>query len=319
MEFKDGKSFLKKFLVNPKALTTAALITIGGVGTVTGQQLMKITGITPTIDAAGQSIHSKTYALNLNDAEKKFIFNSFEYRYGKDFNIKNFAKGTYNVGLEVGSNNLMFNNKLVTDKLYEQVNLALKLSKILDKNISFRIGFDKRLNNYVLKDFNFGEATKGFGLHSSVNTSKTGTGVSLVFKNGKLVSYDGIQEVKFSKNFTGALRIKNLASNNLKNAYYELHGVVNMSKKDKFVFLPHIGVGADKSKLKAFNPNYEFGVFFKPIKKGNKFSAYAEVGFNKEGRWVGFTRLNYQLTNGKSKTPKVKPRARSNLFRRKPR
>ena len=319
MEFKDGKAFLKKFLVNPKALVTAGLITIGGIGTITGQEVMKITGITPTVNPAGHSIHSKTFALNLNDKEKKFLFNTFEYRYGKDFDIKNFAKGTYNVGLEVGSNNLMFNNKLVTDKLYEQVNLALKLSNILDKNITFKIGFDKRLNNYILKDFNLGEATKGFGLHSSVNTSKTGTGVSLVFKNGKIVSYDGVQEVKFSKNFTGALRIKNLANQNLKHAYYELHGVVNMSQKDKFLFMPHIGVGADKTKLKAFNPNYEFGVFFKPLKKGSKFSTYAEVGFNKEGKWVAFNKISFQLNNGKPKTPKVRPKARSNLFRRKPR
>jgi len=216
LNFKNSKEFVSTVLKNPKILLTAGLISIAGMQTIKAQELMQFTAISPTIDPAGQSIHSKTLALNLGDKENEFLLQTLEYRYGKDFNIKNFAKGTYNIGLEIGTNNLMFNNKLVTDKLFEQINLAMKLSNILNKHVTFEIGFDKKLNNYVLKDFNLGEATKGSVLHSSVLTKKTGTGINLVFKNGKLASYDGVQEISFSKKFTGALRVRNKVHKSLK-------------------------------------------------------------------------------------------------------
>jgi len=87
-----------------------------------------------------------------------------------------------------------------------------------------------------------------------------------------------------------------------------------MSSK-KYVFVPSFGIGADRDKLKKLNPNLEFGIFFKPIKKGNKFSVYSEIGVNRQGKWIAFSRLNYMLGNKKKvvKT-KPKPRVRSKLL-----
>ena len=314
LNFKTYKEFVGSVLKNPKILVTAGLISIAGVQTIKAQQLMQFTSISPVIDPAGSSIHSKTLALNLGDKANKFLLHTLEYRSGRNFNIKNFAEGTYNFGIEVGTNNLMFNNKLVSDKLYEQVNLAMKLSSILNKNITFKIGFNKKLNNYVLKNFNIGDATRGLNLESSVLTKKTGTGINLYFKKGKLVSYDGVQEINFSKKFSGAIRLKNKVNQNLKKAYYELRGTVDMSSK-KYVFVPSFGYGANADKLR--KPNYELGVLFKPKKVGNKFSAYGQIGFNRDGKWLAATKINYQLTKGKK--PKIIPRERSKLRSRRAR
>ncbi len=317
LKFKNLKEFISSVLKNSKILATAGLITIGA-QTINAQEVMKLVAITPSIYGAGHSIHSTTMPLNLSSKENSFLLQSFEYRYGKDFNIKNFAEGRLNLGLAIGSNNLLFNNKLVTDKLFEQINLGVQLSKILGKDLTFKIGFDKKLNNYVLRDLNLSKATKGTNIHSSLNTKKLGTGITLNFSDGKLKSYDGIQEVRFSNKFTGTLRLKNSTNQNLKKAYYEIGGLVDMSKKGSYVFMPMLNLGLDKAKLKAKKPNLGFGVLFKPLKKGNKFTAFAQIGLNtKDGKWVGFSKISYAIGQKKKPTPKVIPKPRSKLLPKK--
>ena len=298
INFKNKLELIKAIVTNPKVIIPTALVA-GGV-LIGGQQLkaqellgIRDLSITPLIEPVGSSVHTNTFMLqNLDDKTQDFLMSSLEYRYGGEVKGKKLG-GTYNVGVEVGSNNFMINKKLVSDKLYEQVHLAMGLSKVFNTPLTINLGYSQKLGNYFFD---------GAQLTGNVKSGKSGTGGVLNIKDGKLLSYEGIQEVTFGKKYTGALRFYNARDSSMKNAYYNLYGIVDMSA-EKYVFVPYGSIASTRANLKKGILDYNLGIFFKPLKGkvGGKAYAYAEVGVNKTGKWSLFTRLNYRLT-----TPDVK-------------
>jgi hypothetical protein len=294
LKFTDAKEFIGAVVKNPKILTMTGLMFVGA-KQLSSQELVGIRdlSITPLMEPTGHSIHTNTFFLqNLDDKTQDFLQQSLEYRYGGEFKGKKLA-GTYNVGVEVGSNNLMINNKLVSDKLYEQIHLVLGLSKIFNTPISINIGYSQRLGNYYFDGMQF---------TGNIKAGRSGTGGVINIKGGKITSYEGIQEVTFGKKFTGALRFYNETGKSMKDAYYNIYGIVDMSSS-KYVFSPYFSIASTRENLKKGIIDHNIGIFFKPLtgKKKGRFYAYAEVGVNKNGKWSFFTRLNYRLT-----TPDVK-------------
>ena len=297
LKFTDAKEFISAVVSNPKILTMTGLMFIGA-KQLSAQELVGIRdlSITPLMEPTGHSIHTNTFFLqNLDDKSQDFLQQSLEYRYGGEFTGKKLA-GNYNVGVEVGSNNFMINKKLVSDKLFEQIHLVLGLSKIFNTPLTVNLGYSQKFGNYY---FN------GMQLTGNVKAGKSGTGGVLNIKNGKITSYEGIQEVTFGKKFTGALRFYNEAGKNMKDAYYNVYGIVDMSSS-KYVFVPYLSAAATKDSLMKGKIDYNLGIFFKPLtgKKKGRFYAYAEVGVNKGGKWSFFTRLNYRLTTPAPKVSK---------------
>ena len=296
--FKNSLDFVKTVLTKPKnialAITAGALITVGA-RQLSGQELSGIRdkSITPIVESKGHSVHSNSFIIgNLDKPSIDFLQSSFEYRYGKDVSNKLFT-GTYNVGIEMGSNNFMIDNKPVSNKAFEQIYLAMEISKILKTPFDLRLGYNQKLNNFVLSDIT---------LQATASTKKTSTGISLTLPDGKKLSqYDFIQEVKLSKKFTGSLRVINQTNTKLKDAYFGLQGYMDLSKKDK-IFVPYIGVFGQNGKKV---PDVNVGFFLKPNKNG-KFAMYTELGVTK-GKASGFLRLSYHLDKNKVK-PEVKPK-----------
>jgi len=288
INFKDKVSFIKSFLKDPKKVTATAValgsISVGS-SKLSAQELSGIRdkSITPIIEAAGHSVHSNTFIIqNMDKNSLDFLMSNFEYRYGKDVSNKLF-QGTYNVGVELGSNNFIIDNKPISKKAYEQIYLAMNLSKVLNIPIDLRLGYNQKLNSFVLSDI---------VLQATASTKKTSTGVSLTFPDGKKLSqYDIIQEFKLSKKLTGSLRVINQTNSKLKNAYFGLQGYMDLSKKDK-IFVPYIGVFGQKGKKV---PDVNVGFFLKPNANG-KFSMYAELGVTK-GKSSGFVRLSRAIGN----------------------
>ncbi len=216
INFKDKISFIKSFLQDPRKVTATAValgtISVGS-SKLSGQELSGIRdkSITPIVEGAGHSIHSNTFLIqNIDKSSLDFLMSNFEYRYGRDISNKLFS-GTYNVGVEVGSNNYIIDNKPVSKKAYEQIYLAMNLSKVLNTPIDLRLGYNQKLNSFVLSDV---------VLQATASTKNTSTGISLTFPDGKKLSqYDIIQEFKLSKKLTGSLRVVNQSNAKLKNAY----------------------------------------------------------------------------------------------------
>jgi len=305
INFKDKTSFIKSFLKDPRKVTATAVAlgTISvGASKLSGQELSGIRdkSITPIVEGAGHSVHSNTFLIqNVEKNSLDFLMKSFEYRYGKDVATKLFS-GTYNIGLEVGSNNFMIGNKPFSKKAYEQILLSLNLSKVLNTPIDLRLGYNQKLNSFVLSDIT---------LQATASTKKTATGVSLTFPDGKKLSqYDLIQELKLSKKLTGSLRVINQSNAKLKNAYFGLQGSLDLSKKEK-IFVPYFGVYGQKGK-KA--PDVNVGFFFKPNVNGT-FSMYAEAGVT-QGKASGFLRLSKTLGGKKSTATQNSQKDRKSLF-----
>ncbi len=290
LKFETPIECIKAVVKNPKILATAGLLMIGN-KPVPAQELVGIRdlSITPLVEPVGHSMHTNTFFLqNLDNKTQDFLMQSLEYRYGGQ--IKgNKLGGTYNVGVEVGSNNLMINNKLVTDKLYEQIHLIVGLSKVFNTPVSINLGYFQKFGNYYLD---------GMGLAGNVKAGKSGTGGVINLNNkGKITSFEGIQEVTFGKKFTGALRFFNTLDKNMKDAYYNVYGIVDMSSS-KCVFVPYVSAASSRENISRGIIDHNLGIFFKPLagKTKGKAYAYAEVGINNNGKWSFFTRLNYRLT-----------------------
>jgi hypothetical protein len=155
------------------------------------------------------------------------------------------------------------------------------------------IGYSQKFGNYYFDGMQF---------TGNIKAGRSGTGGVINIKGGKITSYEGIQEVTFGKKFTAGLRFFNEAGKSMKDAYYNIYGVVDMSS-EKYVFCPYISAAANRENLKQGIIDHNIGIFFKRLtgKKKGRFYAYAEVGVNNHGKWSFFTRLNYRLT-----TPDVK-------------
>jgi hypothetical protein len=291
MKFNSKLDFLKSFLKNPQKMASvigaAAVITVGA-NKLSAQELSGIRdkSITPIVERAGHTLHSNTFVIqNFDKSSLDFLMKNFEYRYGKDVTNKLF-KGTYNIGVEVGTNNFIIGNKPVSKKAYEQIILAMNISKVLNTPVDIRLGYNQRLNSFTISDI---------VLQGSVGTKKTATGISLTFPDGKKLSqYDVIQELKLSKKVTGSLRVINTTNSKLKNAYFGLQGYMDLSRKDK-IFVPYVGVFGQKGK-KA--PDLNLGFFLKPNVNG-KFSMYAEAAITK-GKGSAFLRLSHAIGGGKT-------------------
>jgi hypothetical protein len=313
MKFKNKLEFITNFIKNPKKMSslllTGASIFIG-VNKLSGQELSGIRdkSITPIVEGSGHSLHSNTFLIeNLDKSSLDFLMSSFEYRYGSEVANKLFS-GTYNLGVEIGSNNFIINNKPVTKKAYEQILLAMNLSKVLNTPVNIRLGYNQKLNSFVLSDIT---------LQATASTKKTATGVSLTFPDGKRLSqYDLIQELKISKKVTASLRVINQTNFKLKNAYFGLQGYMDLSKKNK-IFVPYIGVFGQKGKK---SPDFNIGFFLKPNANG-KFSMYTEAGFTNK-KVSAFLRLSHKIGSDKSvKKPRDqlhKENIKKSIFPKKP-
>jgi len=205
-------------------------------------------------------------------SQKNFLFEAFEARYGADFKNK-FVEGKYNLGLAFGSNTLLFDKQPVSDKLFEQVNLAANISKIFGKEINLKIGFDKKLNNYKLLDFNIIEASKGSRVQASLANEKLVGAISLNFNNGKISNYSGVGEIKFGidkkRSISAALGFFSSRKTEVKNMYWQVRGTYNI-KGDKSLFMPGVGIGIEKGK-KYFN----FDLVF--VNKKNKLAIISVI------------------------------------------
>ncbi len=306
LNFKDKQSLINWIVSHPKTVGTvvgAGLSLLVAGKQLSAQELVGIRdlSITPLMEPTGHSIHTNTFFLdNLDGKTKDFLQQSLEYRYGGEFKGRK-LEGNYNVGVEVGSNNFMINNKLVSDKLYEQIHLVFGLSKIFNTPIQINLGYSPKFGakggEYYLDGMQFA---------GNVKVKRSGTGGVINIKDGKIASYEGIQEVTFGKKFTGALRFYNEAGKSMKDAYYNVYGIVDMSSKEH-IFIPYLSAAATRENLKKGLVDYGLGIFFKPLtgKKKGRFYAYAEVGVNKNNKWSFFTRLNYRITTPAAKAVKA--------------
>ncbi|GEM_PF-1714964 len=301
INFKNKLELIKTILTNPKVIKAEALVA-GGL-LIGGQQLkaqellgLKPMLLNPVTNANGLSVHNRTYSFdNLNTPFEgnNTLWSTMEARYGADLRPIDSAHTSngvrYNVGIEVGSNNLQINKTPVSDKLYEQVHMVLVLSKVLNTPINMKLAYSQKINQWVCQDAS---------LMGNINVGKETTGATIVFKGGKIISYDGIQEIKFGNIYAATLRVRGYPHNPKMDTYYQLMGCVELNKNKSFKFTPYVGVSGTKSRINQKNLDYNFSVIFKP--KG-KFSAYAEVGFNKSGKWTWLSKASYQINNGKSK------------------
>jgi hypothetical protein len=302
INFPNKLSLIKFIATHPKE---ASFIAVGALMiTVGGQQLkaqellgLKPFLLNPVTNANGLSVHNRTYSFdNLNTPfEQNALWSTMEARYGgniggkldsKDMTTRNTR---YNIGVEVGSNNLQINKKLVSDKLYEQIHMVLVLSKVFNTPLNVKLGYSQKFNEWKFQDMTFA---------ANVNAGKSTTGGSIVIKDGKIINYDGLQEVKFGNIYSATFRMRGNPSKTILDSYFQLIGCVELNKNKSFKFTPYVGISSTKDRIKKFDLDYNFSVIFKP--KG-KFSAYAEVGFNKSGKWTWLSKLSYQLTSPKAK------------------
>lgn len=307
LNFRDKPSLINYVLNHPKAIGVVA-----GAGLqllVAGKQLsaQELVGIyevaaTPFVYSAGHTIDNKTFILK--NTPDVFASNTFEYAFGKDVKNK-VVNGTYNLGIAVSSNNLLINKKNIPDKLFEQINLAMHLSKIFNTPVNINLGISPEFGNFYFNGITF---------QGSAKIKNSGTaGIISLNNEGKISSYQGIQEVSFGKRYTAGLRIFNTAANKFMDSYVTLHGFADLTKKDQYVFMPYASVSSTRSGLKKGNIDYNLGVFFKPLPgaKSKILKAlkgtfvYAEVGFNKEGHTSGFLRLNKNIPYSKKE---IKPK-----------
>jgi len=305
-KFENLQSFVSAALKNSKILLTTGAIVVGSslITKTQAQQLSSYAGLTPSMEKNGIALSSTTIS------QKNFLFEAFEARYGADFKNK-FVEGKYNLGLAFGSNTLLFDKQPVSDKLFEQVNLAANISKIFGKKINLKIGFDKKLNNYKLEGFNLIEASKGSRVQASLANKKLVGAVSLSFNNGKLTNYTGISEIKFGvdkkRSFTASLGFFNAKDGKLKDMYWKIRGTYTI-KGDKSLFMPGVGVGYQNGK-KYLN----FDLIF--INKKNKLGLLSVVDLNKSKDHSLFLKYMRYITPKPKPTVKkqVEKRVRSNL------
>jgi len=293
LKFETPIECIKAVVANPKILLATTVISVAG-QKINAQSLVGIPEVagTPLIYDAGKTIDYKTFFMHdLNSPTTNFLSNQFEYAFGKDFKNK-IADGTYNIGVSVGTNNLMINKKLVSDKLFEQINLVMRLSKLFKTPLNVKLGVSPTFGNYYFDGITF---------QGSTNTKFTGTGgIINLNKSGGIASYQGIQEVTFGGKHIAGLRIFNTATNKFLDAYYTIHGIADLSKKGEYVFTPYVSLSSNRTRIKKLDLDYNFAIFFKPLntakskllKSINGTFVYAEVGVNKHGQGTGFIRLN---------------------------
>lgn len=315
MKYNNIKQFVSAVLKNPKLLIAGGAIVVGAstIKPAQAQHIFNYTAINPTMEGRGHNIETLHYKSNT------FLLNQIGYKYGNDFKNK-YIEGKYNLGLNIGTNSVLFNNKAVPDKLFEQMNLALSMSKVLGKDIDLKIGFDKTLNNYKLEGFNIIEASKGSTVKSAFTTGnqKSASAISISFKGGKITSYSGVQEINFVTNnkkpLTAAIGFySGKRLNKPSDLYWQLRGSMVNTGNGRYVFMPSVGFGADRQTIKNKQLHLNAGILF--IKGPNKLVLEGVVNPKKLNESAAFIRYSRNLSTKpkgaiKDKKETTKPRGR---------
>lgn len=293
MKFKDSASFLKFYLKNPEKIISAAAIAgfvVVGSQKISAQSLQFIrpTELNPAIYRDGHVFSSRTYAFEADSSSKKFLEQSFEYRFGKKFK----KESQYNFALEVGRNNMYINGKLVPDLTFARIHSTIQLSKFLDTPLDIKLGYSKEVGNFSIKDIKILDKTS---LSSSVESKNMGYGASIFIDKGKVIGYDGLVDVKFDqKRRSAGLRlVNNLGSSK----FLSIQGHAQMSD-GKVVFMPMGQLGVEITKDGKRIPFVNYALYYVPNKKVEVFVHRNISNNNKGGLYL---ELNYILGNNKKK------------------
>lgn len=259
---KKLREVLKDLIANPKMLASGALIAIGSAIVPLQAQQFSI-GAKPLMEQGGSgTIHVSGISIK---QKEDFWVKALELKYGKDLANK-IVKGTYNVGLQMGTNSFLINNKSVPDKLYEQLSLAASLSEIGGQKVNLSIGYNTKINNYELQKISIMDPIRNSTIEASTKIKGVTTGGTLTFNKGKLVSHTGIGEVSLGtvsgKPIFASLAFSGKPGEKLINQNFQLQGKA-IIKSGKLVFIPSASVIGNKSG----NASGNIGLVFS---KGNK-------------------------------------------------